>query len=166
MGCRDGSAHVGTARRLTQHRVAQAFKLAAADFFEQGAVGSRGGGFVEIDGNLIALPDFRAGLAGEERALLEGDVADGDEGDDVGRADAGMHAHLGGKVDELGGAAGGANRGLDDGRRRAGDGDDGAVVVGVERPIEQVHPLDVHGRDDGLDHLAAVGLRRSSARIR
>jgi hypothetical protein len=140
-------------RGLTQHRIAQAFELASAHFFEQGAIGAGCGGFVEIDGNLVALPDFRAGLAGQQRALLERDVADGHKGNDVGRADAGMHTLLSGEVNELRCAARPANGGFDDRCRRTGDGDDGTVVIGVKRPVQQVGPLDLHGGDDRLDHL-------------
>jgi len=99
------------------------------------------------------LPDFRPSLASEERALLERDAADGNEGDDVGSADAGMDALLGCEVDELGCAACSANGRFDDGGRRTGDGDYGAVVIGIERPVEEAHALYLHGGDDRLDHL-------------
>ena len=157
-GMERGTANVRAAGRFAQHRVAQTFKLAAADFFEQGAVRTGGGGFVEIDGNLMALPDFVARLTGEERALLEGDAANGDKGDDVGGADAGMDAFLGSEVDELGGASGGANGGFDNGGGRAGDGDDGPIVVGVEGIVEEERAVNIHGGDDGFDHLGPSAL--------
>src|ERR1700691_343317 len=81
-GMERGTADVGPARRFAKHCIAQAFKLAAADLFEHCAVRTGGGGFVEIDGDLIAFPDFSAGLAREQRALLEGDVVDGDGSND------------------------------------------------------------------------------------
>src|SRR5580700_2178558 len=114
-GMQRGSADIGAAGRLAKHGVAEAFKLAAADLFQHGAIGTGGGGFVEIDGDLVAPPDLRAGLAGEQRALLQRNAADGDKGDDVSGADAGMDAGLGGEVDEFGGPAGSTNGGFDHG---------------------------------------------------
>jgi hypothetical protein len=70
-----------------------------------------------------------------------------------------VDAFLGGEVDELGGAAGGANRGFDDTGGGAGDGDDGAVVVAVQGIVEQAHALYVHGRDDGRDDFGAAAFR-------
>ena len=106
-------------RRAASRRdgVAEAFELALADVFELDTVGTGGGGSVEVDGYAVAAPDEEAGLAGEHGALGEGGAADGDEGDDVGGSDAGMDAVLPGEVDELGGLACGADRGLDDCRR-------------------------------------------------
>ena len=72
---------------------------------------------VEVDGDAEAAPDLQTGLAGEDRALGDGDACDGHEGDDVGGADARMDAVLSGEIDEFGGLAGGADRGFDDGGR-------------------------------------------------
>ena len=143
-----GAADVGAAGGIAAGGVAQAFELTLADVFELDAVGAGGGGSVEVDGNTVAPPDLEAGLTGEHGALGKGDAADGDEGDDVGGADAGMDAVLLGEVDELGGLAGGADGGLDDAVGSAGDGDDGAVVGRVERPVQQTNALDLHGGDD------------------
>jgi len=153
------AADVGAAGSIAACGIAETFELAAADIFEQDAVGARGGGSVEIDGNTVAAPDEEAGLTREDGALGEGGSADGDEGDDIGGADAGMHAVLGCEVDEFGGFAGGADGSLDDAAGRAGDGDDGAIVCGVERPIEEAHAFDLHGGDDLLD-LGCVGAFR------
>ncbi len=62
-----------------------------------------------------------------------------------------MDTVLLGKVDELSGFACGAGSGFDNARGRAGDGNDGAVVRGVERPIKQANTLNLHGGYDLSD---------------
>jgi hypothetical protein len=153
------AADVGAARGVAEGSVAETFKLAAANVFEEDAVGARGGGSVKVDGDAIATPDEETSLAGEDGAVGEGGSADGDKGDDVGGADAGMDAVLGGEVDQLGGFACGADGGFDDSGGRAGEGDDGAVVGGIEGPVEQAHAFDLCGGDDLCD-LGGVGAFR------
>ena len=150
---------VGAAGSIAAGGVAETFELTATNIFEQNAVGAGGGCSVEVDGNTVAAPDEEASLTGEDGALGEGGSANRDEGDDVGGADAGMDAVLGCEVDDFGSFAGGANGSLDDAAGRAGDGDDGAIVCGVERPIEETHAFDLHGSDDLLD-LGGVGTFR------
>jgi hypothetical protein len=70
-----------------------------------------------------------------------------------------VDAFLRSEVDELRGATGTANGGFDDTGGGAGDGDDGTVVVGVERIVEQAHALYVHSGDDGLDDVGASAFR-------
>ena len=161
-----GAADVGAAGGVAAGGVAEAFELAAAHVFELDAVGAGGGGSVEVDGDAVAAPDEQAGLAGEDGALGQGGSADGDEGDDVGGADAGMDAVLLGEIDEFGGFASGADGGFDDAGGRAGDGDDGTVVSRVEGPVEQAHAFDLHGGDDLRDLGWRRCLQRSWGRTR
>jgi hypothetical protein len=154
-----GAADVGAAGGVAEGGVAEALELAAANVFEEDAVGAGGSGSVEVDGDAVATPDEEASLSGEDGAVGEGGSADGDEGDNVGGADAGVDAVLGGEVDELSGFACGADGGFDDASGRAGEGDDGAVVGGVEGPIEQAHAFDLGGGDDLCD-LGGVGAFR------
>ena len=127
---------VGFARGVHCDLVAQPLELTAADVLEILALGRGGRGFVEINGDLIALPYLRAGVAGHGDAVLEGDAADGDEGDDIGRADARMRALMMGKVDQFRGATHAADGSLLHGFALAGEGDDAAVVVGVHLAVE------------------------------
>jgi hypothetical protein len=99
----------------------------------------------------VASPDEETGLAGENGALGQGRSADGDEGDDVGGADAGMDALLVGEIDEFGGFAGSAHGGFYDTIGCAGDGHDGTVVRFVEGPVQQANAFDVHCGDDLSD---------------
>ena len=85
-----GAADIGAPRGILAGRLAQLLKLAAADIFEIGAVGPRSRGFIEVDGNAESAPDFEARLARQQDALLQLDPGNGHEGDDVGRADAGI----------------------------------------------------------------------------
>lgn len=146
-----GAADVGAAGGVAEGGVAKAFELAAADIFEEDAVGAGGCGSVEVDRDTVAPPDKETGLAGEDGAVGEGGSADGDEGDDVSGADAGVDAILRGEVDELSGFACGTDSGFDDAFGRAGEGDDGAVVGGVEGPVQEAHAVDLRGGDDLLD---------------
>src|ERR1700744_6008090 len=115
----------------------------------------RGGGLVEVARNAEALPYFRTGLTRKHDALRQRDSADRDERNDVRRAHARMFALLLREVDQLCSFADTANRGLNHRLRGAGDGDNGAVVIRVERPVEQMHAVDMHRADD-LANLGAV----------
>src|SRR5260370_1863181 len=151
-----GAADVGAAGGIAAGGVAQAFELAAAHVFELNAIGPGGGGSVEVDGDAVAAPEEEAGLAGEDGAVGEGRTVDGDEGDDVGGADARMNASLLREIDQFGGFACGADCGFDNAGGRAGDGDDGTVVGLVEGPVQQTNAFDLHGGDD-LGDLGCVG---------
>ncbi len=143
-----GSADIGAAGGVTPGGVAEALELATADVFEQDAVGAGGCGSVEVDGDAVPAPDEETGLAGEEGAVRERRSADGDEGDDVGGTDAGVDAVLTGEVDQFGGLACSANGGFNDTLRSAGDGDYGAVMGCVERPVQQAHTFYLSGGDN------------------
>src|ERR1700679_3744382 len=67
-GMEGGTAEIRAARGIFADGVAQAFELAFADVFEVGAVGARGGSFIEIDGDAETTPYLHAGLTGEECA--------------------------------------------------------------------------------------------------
>ncbi len=79
-GVKLGAADVGAAGGIAAGCVAEAFELAAADIFEEDAVGTGGGGSVEVDGDAVAAPDLEAGLAGEDGALGEGAPLTGTKG--------------------------------------------------------------------------------------
>ncbi len=81
-------ADIGTARGIRGNLGPDAFKLAAADVFEPLPFRSSGSRLVEVDGNLIALPDLSADVVRHGHAVFNGDAVDGDEGDYVG----GSHA--------------------------------------------------------------------------
>src|SRR5579871_2940096 len=131
-------ANVGLAIVIAFEFVAKTFELAAADIFKVHAIGPGGGGFVEIDGNAVTLPDFVAYAASERDTVFEREALDGNEGDDVGGADARVRAGVMRHVDEFEGAAGAEERGFGYGFRIAGKSDDAAIVVGVHFLVENV----------------------------
>src|SRR5579862_8369567 len=98
-----GTAYIGAPRGILASRLAQFLKLAAADIFEICAIRPRSRGFVEVDGDAESAPDFKAGLARQQDALLQLDPGNGHERDDVRSADAGIGALLTGEIDQLGG---------------------------------------------------------------
>ncbi len=62
-----------------------------------------------------------------------------------------MRSRVLGEVNQLGGLADAADRGLRHLHRIANQGDDTAVVVGVHLAVEQIHAVHLHGFDDGVD---------------
>src|SRR5271170_6656176 len=62
-----------------------------------------------------------------------------------------MNTLLRGEVDQLRRPAYTAKRGFGHGQRRAGNRYDGAIVVRIARPVEQVDTLDPHRGDDRED---------------
>src|SRR3989338_2028947 len=97
-GAAAGGGGVGIGRRF----LAKALELAPADVFQVHPVGPRGRFFVEVDGNPEAFPDLLADVAGQRDALFDGHALDGDEGDGVGGADAGMRALVLGEINQFG----------------------------------------------------------------
>ena len=86
-----GLADIRGALRIAQHLLAKPFKLAATYVFKVDALGPLRGGLIEVDRDVIALPDFAPGLACELDAILNGDALDGDKRNHIGcapRADA------------------------------------------------------------------------------
>jgi hypothetical protein len=73
-----------------------------------------------------------------------------------------VDAGLLGEIDELAALPAARIAASTTAARLAGDGDDRAVVIRVERVVEQAHALDLHRRDDlahdfGIDTLREVG---------
>ncbi len=90
-------------------------------------------------------------MPGHGDAVFEGDAADGDEGNDIGRPHARVRALMPREVDELGGLARAANGSFLDGFALAYQGDDAAVVIGVHLAVEEIDAGNEHGFDDGID---------------
>src|SRR6202012_2202950 len=112
------TAKIGPARGVLAHGVAETFKLSLAHVFQIGAVRARGSGLVKVNGYAKAAPDLHAGLAGEQRALIELDAGDRNKRDHIRCSDPGMNALLDGEVNELGSLPCSAHRGFNDSRRR------------------------------------------------
>jgi len=159
-----GLAEVGMSCGVGGDLGADAFELAAANVFQSLTFGSAGRSFVEVDGNLEALPYLLADVVGHGHAVFNGDAVDGDERDDIGRAHAGMRAGMRVEVDQLSGFAHPANSGFLNGFALTDQGDDAAVVVGVHFAVEQVNAGHFHGVNDGVNFgfIAAFGKIRNT----
>ena len=72
----------------------QSFELAFADIFEVRALGALRSGFVKIDRNFVALPDFAAHFFRERHAIFDGDAFHGDEWHHVRGAEARVRASV------------------------------------------------------------------------
>ena len=88
-------AKIRTARGVGGDLGADAFELAAANILQALAFRSSGGGLVEINGNLKALPDLLADVVRHGHAVFDRDAVDRDERNDVGCAHARMRARCG-----------------------------------------------------------------------
>jgi hypothetical protein len=152
-GYQDGTrANDGGSRGRVSGEVADvgraAVESATADSFEALATRGFGGGFVEVDRDSEAGPDFCAGAVGDFHAVVERCAGKRDEGDYIGRADARVNAAMDGEIDELGSFPRSANGGFGDGWRRAREGDHTTVVIGVRFPAEN---QDLRNARDGVD---------------
>src|SRR5208282_2077911 len=152
-GCSGGGmnarfAEVGAAGGIGRYLVANAFKLPAANVFQILAFGGGRSRLVEIDRDLIALPDLLADVTRHGYTIFKGDAFDGDEGDDIGCAHARVRAFVIVEVDQLGGLACAEDDGFLNGLAFAGQRDDRAVVIEVALAVEQVDAGHFHGVDD------------------
>ena len=138
----------------------QAFKLAFANIFQVVALRALRGGFIEIDRNFVALPNFAADFFRQSDAVFDADAFNRDERHDVGRTHARMRAGMLGQVNQLGGFSHATKSCLRNGVRLACNRDYAAIVVGVAFAIQQVHAgYFAHRGDDGVNfgHIATFG---------
>ena len=63
-----------------------------------------------------------------------------------------------GKIDQLGGFADAAQNGFDQRIPASGQGDDGAIVIGVHVAVELVDAVEAHGFGNGVDRRAVAAL--------
>ena len=150
-GMHTGLAEIRAACGVGGDLGADAFELAAANIFQALSFGDSGGGFVEIHGNLVALPDLLTNVAGHSHAVFNGDAVDGDEGNYVGRAHARMRARMDIEVDDFSGFAHAADGGFLNGFALAHESNHAAIVVGVHFAIEEVDAGHLHRVNDGVD---------------
>ena len=92
-------------------------------------------------------------------AILKCDAVDGDEGNHVGRSQPRVRALVMRQVDQFGGLADAANRGLLDRLALACERDHASVVIGVHLAVQQIDAGQLHGFDNGIDfgRVAALG---------
>ena len=115
----------------------QSLVLAAPDVGQPDPVSTGGRGGVEVDRQVEAAGDPGPEGAGQLDALVERRVAEGDERDHVDGPDPGVLASLQLHVDLADGDLDGLLHRPDHRLRLAGQGQDGAVVAGVARPVEE-----------------------------
>ena len=142
---------------------------AAADGREGGPPGVAGRGPVQVDGDPGLGGDPPAGPLGQGDAVQVGVLAaaepglgaERDERQHVQRPHPRVHAAVVVEVDQAGAGPGPGHGRLDQGRARAHQGDDRAVVVGVAGPVEHQHPGvgPGEGGHDLVDHLGPAPLR-------
>ncbi len=157
-------AEIGAARGVGGDFSADAFELAAANVLQILALGSGGGGFIQIDGNLETLGDFGSDVARHGDAVFNGHAFDRDEGYDIGCTHARMSSLMMGEVDQFGGLACAANGGFLNGLAVADESDDRAIVVGIHFAVEEIDSRNFHGGDDGVNfgRVAAFGKIRNA----
>ena len=149
-------AEIGAARGIDGGELEQFLESAAADVFQIHAIGPPGGCFVEIDRNAELTPDPLPGGDSQRNAFLQAHPPHRDERHDVGRSDPRMDAGLLRHVDAERSLGDGADGRLSDEFRRAGEGDHGAVMVRVERHVEDLHLPDRRDRVGDRLHFARL----------
>ena len=142
---------VRLARRVGCNVVTNSLELAATNVLQILPFGRRRRGFVEIDRDLEALPDFGAHVAGHGNAIFNCHAVDGDEGNYISRAHARVRASVLGEVDQLGGLAHAAQDGFLNGFPLAHQRNDAAIVVGIHLTVEEIDAGNFHGLDNGID---------------
>src|SRR5215213_3098401 len=139
--------------------VAQPLELAAPDVGEILAVGTRRGALVEEDRDAELAADALTELARERDAVLHRRSLERDEGDDVGRAHAGMLAGVARQIYLVYGFSDSSEGRIGHHADVGDEGDDAAVVARVRARVQQIGSGDGgDGVADGGDHLGAAPL--------
>ena len=128
-------------------------ELPAADVGEVDAVRRGSRAFIQKEGLAEALARLFCHRLGGGVGVLYRRLFDGDEGNDVYRAHAGMLAAVLCHIDEFQCLAHRLDDRGDERLRLADDGDHRAVVVGIGRIIEQFDPLPAAEAGDDLLYL-------------
>ncbi len=149
-------AEIGKTIGIGPHQVAQSLESTAADIFQIDAVRPPRRRFVEVNRHPQTAPDLLAGYRSQSRAGLQRDAAYRNERHNVRRADPRVDTGLTVEIDRFHGARHRANRRLLHSVRGTGEGDDGTVVIRVERHVQDGDAR--HGRHGGSDgvHFALV----------
>ena len=138
---------------------ANAFELSAPYVFQILPLRRSRSSFVQVNRNLITLPDLLAHMARHGDAIFEGDSVDGDEWHNVRSSHAGMGSLMLTQIDQLGGLAHATNGGFLDRLPLADEGDDRAIVIRVHFAVEKINAIDLHGMDDGVNSCFVPALR-------
>ncbi len=144
-------AEVGLARRIGPDFLANALELTSSNVLQVLPLGNLCSSLVQINGNLVPLPDFFADTTRNGNAIFQRRAFDGNERDHIRGSQPGVRARVLRKIDQLGGLAHAANRGLSHVNGIADQRDDTAVVVGIHLAVEQVNAIHLHSVDDGID---------------
>ena len=145
--------------RIRRDLGTDAFKLPAANIFQVLALRSCCGGLVEINRNLITLPNLGANLPRHGHTIFDAHAFDGNKGNHVRCAHARMRSPVNVQIDQFGRLAHAAYRRFLKRLALAHQRDHAAVMVGVHLAIEQVHAVHLHGRNNGV-HLGFIAAFR------
>ena len=147
-GMQPGGPEVRLAPALAD-LAAQALVLAAPHVGQLLAVRPQRCPGVQVDGQLEPLRDPFPERAGKVDAGIHRGIAERDERDHIDRTDPGVLALVDVHVDLVHGGLDESLQGVTDRPVFAGHGEDGPVVAGIARPVEQRHAAD---RADRLGH--------------
>src|SRR5215469_3637173 len=140
-------ANIWPPRNILADSVAQSLKLASTNILKLNPVRPRSSRAVEIHWNSVPPPDKQTSLPRQHSAVSQRSSADRNKRNHVSSADSRMNPTLLGKVDQLSGLAGSANCRLNDCIRRTRNRHNRPIVCRVERPVEQTHSVQPHGRN-------------------
>ena len=143
-------AKIRLARRIGRNLRPDTLELPAADVLQILPLWGGCRRFVQINWNLISLPDLRAHLPRHGHAIFDGHAFNRNERHHVGRPHPRMRSLMNIQINQLRGLAHTANRRLLDRFAFAHQRDHAAVVIVVHLAIQQIHAIHLHGFDDAV----------------
>src|SRR6185369_2993817 len=142
---------VGLTRWVGRNVVANPFELSAPNIFQVLPLGRCGCRLVQVDRDLITLPYLFAYVPRHGYAVFNAQAFDWNEGNNLGCTHAWMRSLMFSEIDQLSGFTHASNGRFLDGLALADQCNDATVVIGIHLAIEQVHTINFHGVDDGVN---------------
>src|SRR6476660_6021180 len=146
-----GFAKIRLARGIGSDLIANAFELSATNVLEVLTFRRSGRGLVEINRNLVALPDLLPDMARHGDAVFNADALNWNKRHNVGCPEPGMRALMLIQIDELCGFPNPTDRRFLDWFALSDERDHAAVVVGVHLAVEKIDAVEFHGLDNGVN---------------
>ena len=155
-----GLAKVRLARRIRRDLRSNPLKLTAPNVLQILSLRRCRRRFVQINRNLITLPDLFSHTPRHPDAIFNGHTVNRNEGHHIGRAHSRMRPLVHIQVDQLRGSPHSANRRLLNRVSLTHQRDHAAVVVRVHLAIQQVNTINLHRGDNGVNLSPVASLRK------
>src|SRR3989338_8860657 len=155
-GMKPRLADIRSAGRISRNDRLQFLKTPTPNGCEVFPIWEQRGGFVEINRNLIAVPQLLSGAMGDGDTIRQSYPLQGNERDHVSGADARVFAAVAVEIDERHGLTVRAHRRLFNAAGRSHKGDYRAVVVRVHVSVQEMNPCDTSNHPGNPFHLQRI----------